>query len=87
MAMHVTTSDEFTHGNEQRHATSTIFSWLHNAALKLSDSWSWYQNYRQSIQELQGLTDRELDDIGIPRCDIPAIAMQSANAVLSQHRA
>ncbi|MGI9507892.1 MAG: DUF1127 domain-containing protein, partial [Geminicoccaceae bacterium] len=29
--------------------------------------------------ELQGLSTKELDDIGISRADIMAIAMQSAN--------
>ena len=30
--------------------------------------------YRQTVRELGALTDKELQDIGISRCDIQAIA-------------
>ncbi len=33
-----------------------------------------YRNYRKARSELEHLTDRELDDLGIARYDIPAIA-------------
>ncbi|WP_170467587.1 DUF1127 domain-containing protein [Ruegeria arenilitoris] len=32
--------------------------------------------YNQTYSELQGLTDRELDDIGVRRCDIKDIARE-----------
>ena len=31
---------------------------------------------RKSIQELSALTDKELNDIGINRCDIPRIVVK-----------
>lgn len=34
------------------------------------------QNIRQSINELHALTDRELNDMGISRCDIPRVVMK-----------
>jgi uncharacterized protein YjiS (DUF1127 family) len=37
-----------------------------------------YLHYRQVIRELMQLSDRELDDIGVARDDIGAIARQSA---------
>lgn len=33
-----------------------------------------YKTERRTIKELSFLTDRELNDIGISRCDIPEIA-------------
>jgi uncharacterized protein YjiS (DUF1127 family) len=37
---------------------------------------SW-RRYRDAVRELSQLSDRELDDIGIRRGDIPFIAAQS----------
>ena len=33
-----------------------------------------YLKYRETVRELSGLTDRELEDIGISRYDIDALA-------------
>ena len=33
-----------------------------------------YQRYRQTVRELRGMSDKELNDIGISRFDICAIA-------------
>ncbi len=35
------------------------------------------RNYRDSVAELRALSDRELDDIDIPRWQIPEIAWRS----------
>jgi uncharacterized protein YjiS (DUF1127 family) len=35
-----------------------------------------YQNYRKTVSELGKMTDRELNDIGITRADICAIARE-----------
>jgi uncharacterized protein YjiS (DUF1127 family) len=40
---------------------------------------SW-RRYRDAIRELSQLSDRELDDIGIRRGDIPFIAAQASRA-------
>lgn len=42
-----------------------------------------YRVYRQTYDELQMLTDRELDDIGIARYDIRAIARDTAASGLA----
>jgi uncharacterized protein YjiS (DUF1127 family) len=39
---------------------------------------------RSTIRELNRLSDRELNDIGISRWDIPNIARQEANAKFSE---
>lgn len=36
--------------------------------------------YRQAVFELNELSDRDLADIGIARCDIESIALQTAKA-------
>lgn len=33
-----------------------------------------YQNYRKTVSELSKMSDRDLNDIGITRCDIRDIA-------------
>jgi uncharacterized protein YjiS (DUF1127 family) len=40
-----------------------------------------WRRYRDAVRELSQLTDRELDDIGIRRGDIPFIAAGAAQAV------
>ena len=37
-----------------------------------------YQRYRQTLNELQRLSDRELDDVGLRRSDIDAVARRFA---------
>ncbi|WP_342362902.1 DUF1127 domain-containing protein [Terrarubrum flagellatum] len=37
-----------------------------------------WTRYRRNMRELVGLTDRELDDIGITRADINRIAWEGA---------
>lgn len=35
------------------------------------------KRYRKTVRELSSLSDRDLGDIGISRCDIPAIARKN----------
>lgn len=80
MAMHVMTTDGIAGTNGSRRETSMPIAWLEEVAGKAAASWRWYQNYRQTTRELEKLSDKELDDIGVLRRDIPMIAMQSASA-------
>jgi uncharacterized protein YjiS (DUF1127 family) len=41
---------------------------------RLADWSKGYRAYHETLRELNGLSDRELADIGIARVDIPAIA-------------
>ena len=79
MATHVIRSQGIERSVEHRHDVSPLLELLKDVARKLAASWAWYRNYRQTVSELEGLTKKELDDIGIARCDIPVIAMRSAN--------
>jgi uncharacterized protein YjiS (DUF1127 family) len=47
---------------------------------KLSDWLKEKHAYHQAISELSSMSDRELADIGVVRCDIPAIARDAAKA-------
>ncbi len=39
-----------------------------------------YRRYRETVRELSHLSDRELNDLGIVRYDIPSIARTAAAA-------
>ena len=41
---------------------------------KLAQKFDMWRRYRDSVRELRQLSDRELDDLGIVRTDIEAIA-------------
>ena len=36
-----------------------------------------WRRYRETLRELQGLTSRELNDLGIQRCDISRLAREA----------
>lgn len=80
MATHVMTTNGQARTAGYRPLQPKLLAWLEGITQKLLTSWAWYDNYRQTARELNQLTDRELDDIGIVRVDIPTIAMTSANA-------
>ena len=42
------------------------------------------RSYKQAVFELNELSDRDLADIGIARCDIPAVAREAAKAQLAK---
>lgn len=81
MAAHAISSHGIERSGERRHGGSPLLELLKDVARKLAASWTRYQNYRQTMRELEGLSQRELDDIGVARCDIRMIAMQSANTI------
>ncbi len=81
MAAHVISSHGIERSGEHRHGGSPLLELLKTIAGRLAASWTWYRNYRRTESELRGLSQRELDDIGVARCDIPLIAMRSANTM------
>jgi uncharacterized protein YjiS (DUF1127 family) len=44
----------------------------------ITEKLSAWRRYREAVRELSQLTDRELEDIGVRRGDIPFIAAGSA---------
>lgn len=61
-----------------RPAVLAVFSWVSTLRMGLTESWSRYDKYRRTYDELDALNDRELADINISRCDIRAIAAEAA---------
>lgn len=45
---------------------------------KVAKAFNRYNNYRRTTNELGRLTDRELRDLGISRCDISRVARAGA---------
>ena len=79
MTTHAMTSKStFTGGG--RSDTWSLVDWIRTTLIKLESSVIWYRQYRATVQELSALSNRELDDIGVARSDIPKIALDSANS-------
>lgn len=45
---------------------------------RLQRRWDVYKTYRRTVEELEALSDRELNDVGISRYDIRTVARDSA---------
>ena len=43
----------------------------------LHRSYKQYLRYQKTLRELAALSDRELNDLGLARCDIPFVARKS----------
>ena len=65
-----------------RHDNWSLVEWIRTTLIKLESSAIWYRRYRATAQELSALSNRELDDIGIARCDIPTISTPSSPGIL-----
>ena len=64
-----------------QHAVLTISEWLNLSSIvdifnELKDRIERYRRYRETLNDLAGLTDKELNDIGINRGMIRSIAME-----------
>lgn len=55
-------------------ASMSLFARLGAALHGLVSGWSRQSDYRRTYRELSRLTNRELADIGVRRCDIEDIA-------------
>ena len=47
-------------------------------AADAAEAWARYRTYRETLDQLQELTDRELDDLGLSRWSLKDVARQSA---------
>ncbi|MFQ5622824.1 MAG: DUF1127 domain-containing protein [Paracoccaceae bacterium] len=72
-----------THG-EPRPLSLRVADFLERTAAMLRDSYTFRRNYRQTYRELQGLSDRDLHDLGISRADIERVATESALSALNK---
>ena len=59
-------------------ATDANLGLLGGIALRLSGWFGEHRRYRQTMNELSALTDRELEDIGLRRTDIEDVAQRCA---------
>ena len=51
---------------------------------RIKDSFAWSAAFRTTYDELQSLSDRELNDLGIVREDLPQIARKAADDAMVQ---
>ena len=51
---------------------------MSNIVDKISSAVGQWRRYRDIVAELEAYSDRELDDIGIMRADIPRVAEEAA---------
>ena len=56
------------------HRGNGIVTMLRNAVAGLAEGFAMRAEYQRTVDELQRLNERELEDIGIIRAEIPAIA-------------
>lgn len=80
MTTHAMASNPATTAGSGRNGTWSLLEWVRTTLIKLESSVIWYRQYRATAQELSALSNRELDDIGVVRCDIPKIALEAANS-------
>ena len=62
----------------RRNATSALVAGIDRLTHRLGAWFDEQRRYHETLRELRRLDDRELDDIGIARRDIPSIARKSA---------
>lgn len=63
--------------------TTTRFDFLARlraAGADLAEAWIRHRMYRDTLNQLMELSDRELNDLGLSRADLPRVARQSAQS-------
>jgi uncharacterized protein YjiS (DUF1127 family) len=58
------------------HGGINLVARISQFAAKVKEAYVLRAEYNRTYSELQGLTDRELNDIGVRRCDIKDIAQE-----------
>lgn len=66
------------YASEARPLRGSVFQKLAEVRAELAERFARYQLYRQTMQELSGLNDRELADLGLERGDIHRVAVEAA---------
>lgn len=66
------------HMTETNTAARPLFHRIAELGNFIATRFARYQTYRTTLAELSMLTDRDLDDLGIRRADVHAIAAEAA---------
>ena len=67
-----------THSSDRSHGAWQFLSRVGSMLAGLSDSYRRYRVYQETCDALQGLSDRELADMGVNRFEIPTVAGRAA---------
>ena len=68
----------FAHDTHRAQQELTIWSWLRDIRADLADRVIRFRLYRETLNELASLTDRELEDLGLHRANLPEVARTAA---------
>jgi uncharacterized protein YjiS (DUF1127 family) len=61
--------------------TATLTERTSGFAQRLRKSWQEYRVYRQTLDELSALSDRELMDLGMSRSEIRRVSLEAAKRI------
>ncbi len=67
--------------------TNGVLETLHTANASARRAVLRHKVYRATLQELNSLSDRDLSDLGIARCDIRRLAREAADLKVREFRA
>ncbi|WP_170574991.1 DUF1127 domain-containing protein [Ruegeria atlantica] len=62
------------HTATAHHGGTNLIARVTDFVARVKEAFTLRAEYNRTFSELQGLTDRELNDIGVRRCDIKDIA-------------
>ncbi len=63
--------------NDIRHFEADVLSRVGSAARSFGEGFEKRRQFKNTVRELSALEDRDLDDLGVNRCDIREIAYRS----------
>ena len=70
----------FAHDTHRAHQDLSLLGWFRDLRTDLADRVAKFRLYRETLNELSSLTDRELEDLGLHRAILPEVARTAAYA-------
>ena len=70
----------FAHETHRAQQELTVFAWFRDLRTELADRVAKFRLYRETLNELTSLTDRELEDLGLHRAGLADVARAAAYA-------
>jgi uncharacterized protein YjiS (DUF1127 family) len=68
----------FAHETHRAQQELTLWTWIRDLRTDLAERATKYRLYRETLNELAQLTDRELEDLGLHRATIAEVARTAA---------